>query len=613
MRQFVLAFICMIVLPASALAEWWNDEWSYRKEIAINAGEGGVILEQDLEDFPVLVRLSAENFTFLEAKFDGADLRFVGADGKTLLRHYIESYDVNNNLAFVWVRIPSIRSGASQTIYMYYGNDAADGIGDAALVFDDNQALVYNFGYISGVPQDVSGNFNNARSTVDIKSAFIGNGAVFDGARFLMTPSSSNLSVRPQTSFSASLWLNLDSPQQRAILLRRTAEEGRGAFVLGVEDRRLFAEVTAAQDDAGGAPVLLSGEQQIPLGQWAHIAVTLQGGSPSLLKLFVNGVAVASAQVELPLLDGRLYIGGAPGARVVQAASGDGEAAPATAEGDGGAVLNASNLVGMIDEVRLAGNARSDTYVRAAYLDQGPQGSLVQYGADQEKSSPLFDMRYFAVVISSITVEGWIVVGLLMALFISGLQVFLTKPAELGRVEPANDRFLKDYREAESFEMLSPGSYQHSTLAELYGVARAQLEKRGAVGVEARALAPNAIRSIQSDLEVRLTDQLQQLNSRVGALSMSISGAPFLGLLGTVIGVMVTFAGVAVEGNVNVNAIAPGVAAALFTTVAGLFVAIPSLFVYNSIVGRIRRISTTTTVFLDALMGRIADEYGDME
>ena len=622
MRQFFWVLLCMVFAPTSALAEWWNDEWSYRKEIAINAGEGGVILDEDLENFPVLVRLTTENFTFLEGKFDGSDLRFVASDGATLLRHYIESYDVNNNLAFVWVRIPAIRSGVSQTIHMYYGNDAADDISDSALVFDDSEALAYDFGLTSGVPQDVSGNFNNARSAAEIRSAFIGNGAGFDGRRFLVTPSSSNLVVRPESSFSASMWVSLDQAQERAILMRRTADSGPAAFALGVDDRRIFIEIVGGD---GETETALLAPSAVPLNEWTHVAVTVEGGAPSVVKLFVNGAAVATAEADVPFLNGRLYFGGDPDARVVVTASDEERGEPGTDEGERGRAaagltqdgrepsLDASNFVGVLDQVRLSRSASSDAYIRASYLDQGPEGSLVQYGVDQEKSSPLFDVRYFAVVITSVTVEGWVVIALLMMLLMSGLAVFLTKPAELTRVERSNKRFLRDYGEAESFEMLSPDSYRHSTLAELYGLARAQIEKRGATGADAKALPPNALRAIQSDMEVRLTTQLQRLNARVGILSLSVSGAPFLGLLGTVIGVMVTFAGVAVEGNVNVNAIAPGVAAALFTTVAGLFVAIPSLFVYNAIVGRIRRISATTMSFLDALVGRVADEYGDME
>jgi len=92
-------------------------------------------------------------------------------------------------------------------------------------------------------------------------------------------------------------------------------------------------------------------------------------------------------------------------------------------------------------------------------------------------------------------------------------------------------------------------------------------------------------------------------------LTIAISGGPFLGLLGTVVGVMITFAAIADSGEVNVNAIAPGVAAALAATVAGLAVAIPSLFGYNWLNLRIKAVSADTRVFVDEVVARIAEKY----
>jgi biopolymer transport protein ExbB len=92
-------------------------------------------------------------------------------------------------------------------------------------------------------------------------------------------------------------------------------------------------------------------------------------------------------------------------------------------------------------------------------------------------------------------------------------------------------------------------------------------------------------------------------------LTIAISGGPFLGLLGTVIGVMITFAAIALSGDVNINAIAPGTAAALAATVAGLAVAIPSLFGYNWLNSRIKSISADNRVFVDEFVTRVAEQY----
>src|SRR6202044_2589009 len=91
----------------------------------------------------------------------------------------------------------------------------------------------------------------------------------------------------------------------------------------------------------------------------------------------------------------------------------------------------------------------------------------------------------------------------------------------------------------------------------------------------------------------------QRLSSQMVWLTIAIAGGPFLGLLGTVVGVMITFAAIAASGDVNVNAIAPGIAAALLATVAGLGVAIPCLFGYNYLASRIKTIASDMQIFID--------------
>ena len=89
-------------------------------------------------------------------------------------------------------------------------------------------------------------------------------------------------------------------------------------------------------------------------------------------------------------------------------------------------------------------------------------------------------------------------------------------------------------------------------------------------------------------------------------LTIAIAGGPFLGLLGTVVGVMITFADIAASGDVNINSIAPGISAALLATVAGLAVAIPALFAYNYLLSRIKEISSGMRVFADEFLALLA-------
>ena len=82
-------------------------------------------------------------------------------------------------------------------------------------------------------------------------------------------------------------------------------------------------------------------------------------------------------------------------------------------------------------------------------------------------------------------------------------------------------------------------------------------------------------------------------------------------LLGTVVGVMITFAAIAASGEVNINAIAPGTAAALVATVFGLGVAIPCLFGYNYLNTRVKEIGVDMRVFVDEFVTRIAETYSE--
>ena len=93
------------------------------------------------------------------------------------------------------------------------------------------------------------------------------------------------------------------------------------------------------------------------------------------------------------------------------------------------------------------------------------------------------------------------------------------------------------------------------------------------------------------------------------ANTIAVSGAPFLGLLGTVWGVMSTFGHIAQRESASLAVMAPGVAAALITTVAGLLVAIPSMFGYNWLVHNLRVLTVQLDNFAQELVSKMETEY----
>jgi len=114
---------------------------------------------------------------------------------------------------------------------------------------------------------------------------------------------------------------------------------------------------------------------------------------------------------------------------------------------------------------------------------------------------------------------------------------------------------------------------------------------------------------VKRSMENVVAQESLKLESGLILLAIAVSGAPFLGLLGTVWGVMQTFGGIAQQGAATMAAMAPGVAAALITTVAGLLVAIPSMFGYNWLVHNLRVFTVGLDNFAQELVSKMEAEY----
>ena len=116
---------------------------------------------------------------------------------------------------------------------------------------------------------------------------------------------------------------------------------------------------------------------------------------------------------------------------------------------------------------------------------------------------------------------------------------------------------------------------------------------------------------VKAVLERTASAEAMGLEKGMIVLSTAVAGGPFIGLLGTVFGVMETFAGIAVKQAASITAMAPGVAGALLNTVIGLFVAIPAMFAYNFQVTNIRGITNELDNFVSELVTAFEHKYVD--
>jgi biopolymer transport protein ExbB len=146
--------------------------------------------------------------------------------------------------------------------------------------------------------------------------------------------------------------------------------------------------------------------------------------------------------------------------------------------------------------------------------------------------------------------------------------------------------------------------FQSSTLYHLYHLAIHELNLLQ--GDLNQPVTQEAWNYLHVKLDSQIVTESQRLNKNMVLLTIAIAGGPFLGLLGTVVGVMITFAAIAASGDVNINSIAPGIAAALLATVTGLAVAIPALFAYNYLLTQIKDITASMRVFADEFLAVLA-------
>ena len=124
-----------------------------------------------------------------------------------------------------------------------------------------------------------------------------------------------------------------------------------------------------------------------------------------------------------------------------------------------------------------------------------------------------------------------------------------------------------------------------------------------------RRLSLNQLETLRSVVDRNVADGALNLESQMGGLATAVSAAPFLGLLGTVWGVMDAFAGMAESGSAALSAVAPGISGALLTTIVGLLVALPSMIGYNLLSANIRHVSVQMDNFSQEFISAIQNNY----
>ncbi len=555
-------FAAAVCLPTLAQA-WWNADFKHRTKVVLNTSAQGVETKEALSGVVVPVRLHSGNFDFLGAKPDGADLRVVAADDKTPLKYWVERFDGANELAVVWVQLPNTLPGTDKNlVYVYAGNEAAAAETTSPAIFDGAMAAAITFAGKAGeTADDASAQVKSAGPVARENTGLIGVAAKLDGQAITWT--ADKLKVGGTGPYSVSLWFK---PEAVTGTLFK-----QGPLSLALANGKATATLGAATA-AGG---------ELPTAAWAHLAVTVGNGK---LTLYVNGAQAAQADV------------------------------PATVAPIEGALSVGQGITGLLDQLEVAGTVRSADWVKFAHAAQSADAKLVlsttQTPDTADADAGHGEKGHFAILVENLTTDAWVVIIILAIMFVIAVWVMYDKAVLVGRADKDNLKFLSNFRNAKDVLTVGTTDMKHSQLARLYNAGMRELNKRDVGKPGSAPLSGASLDAVKAAVDADLIRESHTLNSKIVLLTIAISGGPFLGLLGTVVGVMITFAAIAAAGDVNVNAIAPGIAAALLATVAGLAVAIPALFGYNYLAARIKNISSDMGIFVDEFITRVAENHG---
>ncbi len=607
----LLVWTAFATAAMAAASGWWNEAWTGRTKFALDPSAEGAEIKGSPGEAVLLVRLHPGNLAFEMAQPDGSDLRFVTADGKVLPFH-LEKFDPLMAEGFAWVKVPAAGQDGPAEFFLYYGNAApdAESAPDPAKTYPDNAALVYHLNERGTPPQDATANASHAASAGNVSEGTI----VADGMRLVgrdpvSVPGSAANAWSAGGELTLAFWVKPISTANEAILFARP---GAGNFRVGLA--------------AGGAPFLeVEGQpravatETVADATWRQVAVTASGGKMSL---YLDGKEVGAVNAPLPAGDGTMFIGGPDPA-----------------------VNSEGRFLGEFDEFQIYKAALPAADLRLLAVNQSGSdaaGKVLTFaemeggGASGGHGGALEHVMLFGDIGKNMMFDGWIAVGVCVVMMILGWSVAVAKFVRLRSLMKGDEEFLRQWGEVsgdltvldaddpdsltslrlEAMEAKGAGKQQagiremlNSPCYHLYHLGIKEIRHRIAGPDRHRGLSVRSIQAIRASLDAGMVRERQRLNKGLVVLTTSIAGGPYVGLLGTVVGVMITFAIIAKSGEVDVNSIAPGIASALLATTVGLFVAIPALFMYSVLSSRIKDVIASMQVFIDEFVTKIAEAY----
>jgi biopolymer transport protein ExbB len=274
----------------------------------------------------------------------------------------------------------------------------------------------------------------------------------------------------------------------------------------------------------------------------------------------------------------------------------------------------------MVSAPALAQTAPADSTAAAASAAPADSSASAAAPADSSSTSAADQaaggtkgpgqLNAFTMFVNATWPVKTVIVGLFLCSALSWMTLII-KMIEFSGLNKESDKFLEAFRTARSIADINRIStaeeYEGNPMADMAAAASSEVELSRQAGLSVTgehadsvvARAGSAVTAVQASLAKRLSGGMAFLAS-LG------SNAPFVGLFGTVYGIMVSFINITNSGTTNLAAVAPGIAEALLATGFGLFAAIPAVVFYNYFQTRISSYGTRAEGFVAELMNAIS-------
>jgi len=357
-------------------------EYGHRKKITVQHAN----IDGDLTDFPVLVKIDADEDIGGNTNEDGHDVRFTDSDGETLLKYERESHTVDAGSldATYWVKIPNLYSsptGSQNQIYIYYREDDTTDGEDASNVWDSNFKMVQHMSESSGSLVDSTDNDNDLGSNGS--PSYSQTGKVYDAIDFeegnsdyfyISDASQTGLNMG-SGDFTISGWIKEESLGYYCILIKGTGGAGEKRYVMYIYNPEGATNYFRLHiDDNTTLKEVLGDTKNLTAGTWYYFTGVRDGNN---LRLYLNGASDADPTDITDYGDiddtGGFYLG---------------------ADNSGG---TKRYFDGLIDEVRISNIARSADWIKFEYYNIAEADNELTWGSEEEPASGAAEKVFSAI------------------------------------------------------------------------------------------------------------------------------------------------------------------------------------------------------------------------